>query len=90
MFVLLQATDPASGMSFLDVMLNAPAEVKALVVVLLVMLLVSFFIVGVKALRIFQAGSQSKRFLDMFWAQESATSWSPERIESVYAQITNR
>ncbi|SRR5690606_20634141 len=87
MFVLLQATDPASGMSFLDVMLNAPAEVKALVVVLLVMLLVSFFIVGVKALRIFQAGSQSKRFLDMFWAQESATSWSPERIESVYAQI---
>lgn len=87
MFVLLQATDPKGGMGFIDLMLAAPPEVKALVVVLLVMMLVSFFIVGVKFVRILQAGSQSKRFLDMFWAQESASSWSPERIESVYAQL---
>lgn len=87
MFVLLQATDPASSMTFVDVMLDAPPTVKALVVILLVMLLVSFFIVGVKLVRILQAGSQSKRFLDMFWAQESTSTWSPDRIESVYAQI---
>jgi biopolymer transport protein TolQ len=89
--VLLQAT-PAAGQAvegtrFLDVMLNAPIEVKALVVVLLVMLLVSFFIVGAKAVRFFQASRQSRRFLDMFWAQESTGAWDPERIESVYAQI---
>ncbi len=89
LFVFLQAT-PAPAVDqtrFLDVMLNAPAEVKALVVILVVMLLGSFFVVGVKLVRILQASSQSKRFLDMFWAQEGTGTWEPERLESVYAQI---
>lgn len=88
--VLLQAAPAghaAESTRFFDVMLNAPAEVKALVVILLVMLIVSFFIVGVKAARFFQASRQSRRFLDMFWAQESTGTWEPERLESVYAQI---
>lgn len=88
--VLLQAapaTNGVEGTRFWDVMLNAPAEVKALVVILLVMLLGSFFVVGVKLVRVVQASSQSKRFLDMFWAQESTGTWEPERLESVYSQI---
>lgn len=85
--VLLQATPAAGDTSFVDVMLNAPPAVKALVVILLVMLLVSFFIVGVKLVRIVQASSHSKRFLDMFWAQESTGTWEPERLEAVYSQI---
>ncbi len=88
-FVLLQATSEGAveGTRFFDVMLNAPFEVKGLVVILVVMLLVSFFIVGVKAVRIFQAASHSKRFLDMFWAQEKTGTWEPERLETVYSQI---
>ncbi|MCZ7687254.1 MAG: MotA/TolQ/ExbB proton channel family protein [Sandaracinaceae bacterium] len=88
-FVLLQGPTGGAveGTGFLQVMLNAPPEVKALVVILVVMLLVSFFIVGVKAVRVFQAASHSKRFLDMFWAQESTGTWAPERLETVYSQI---
>ncbi len=86
-FVLLQAAPPADDTHFVGVMLNAPAEVKALVVILLVMLLGSFFVFGVKLVRVVQASSQTKRFLDMFWAQESTGTWEPERLESVYSQI---
>jgi biopolymer transport protein TolQ len=84
--VPLQAA-PAAQTHFWDVMLNAPPEVKALVVILMVMLLGSFFVVGVKLVRIVQASRQSKQFLDMFWAQESSGTWEPERLESVYGQI---
>lgn len=90
--VLLQATGGASaageGTGFFDVMVNAPPSVKVLVVILVVMLLVSFFIVGVKAVRMIQASSQSKRFLDLFWADEATGgAWAPERLESIYSQI---
>lgn len=92
-FVLLQArgaadaAEVASGMRFVDVMRNAPPEVMALVVLLVVMLLVSFFIFGVKLVRLLQAGSQSRRFLDLFWADEGKTPWTPERLEGIYAQV---
>jgi biopolymer transport protein TolQ len=82
-----RAVAVASDTDFWDVMLNAPPEVKALIVILMVMLVVTFFIVGVKWIRVFSASRQSKRFLDIFWAQESTGTWAPERIESVYAQI---
>jgi biopolymer transport protein TolQ len=90
---MLQAADAAvrAGRStrFLDVMLNAPPEVKVLVGILLVMLVLSFFIVGAKAARLFRASRQSRRFLDVFWAQESTGSWEHERLESIYAQVKN-
>lgn len=90
--VTLQASDaiagrPTGGTGFWEVMLNAPPSVKALVVVLIVMLLVSFFIVGVKAVRMIQASTQTKRFLDLFWADEATGHWAPERLESIYSQL---
>lgn len=69
-------------------MINAPLSVKALVLTLIVMVLVSFFIVGVKMVRMFQASSQSKKFLDLFWADEAGGApWAPERLETIYSQI---
>src|SRR5687767_13037287 len=99
--VLLQAAQPPTApapsgpaapageanIDFIDVMINAPAEVKALVVILVVMFVLSLFIMGAKGWRMFSATRQSKRFLDMFWAQEQGGTWAPERLESVYAQI---
>lgn len=85
-FVLLQATTTAAP-GFVDVMLNAPWEVKALVLVLVVMFLTSLFVMGVKAVRMFQASSQSKRFLDLFWADEASGHWAPERLETIYSQL---
>ncbi|MFK7985186.1 MAG: MotA/TolQ/ExbB proton channel family protein [Sandaracinaceae bacterium] len=77
----------AASPGFWDVMLNAPWEVKSLVVVLLVMFLVSLFIMGVKGVRMVQASSQSKRFLDLFWADEASGTWAPERLETIYSQL---
>ncbi|HJL17113.1 MAG TPA: MotA/TolQ/ExbB proton channel family protein [Sandaracinaceae bacterium LLY-WYZ-13_1] len=90
--VTLQGASPDGGAAmadttFWDVMLSAPPTVKALVVVLVVMLLVSFFIVGVKAVRMIQASTQSKRFLDLFWADEATGHWAPERLEAIYSQL---
>lgn len=78
---------PVADTGFWDVLLNAPPEVKALIVVLTVMLLVSFFIVGVKAVRMIQASTQSKRFLDLFWAEEATGIWAPERLEAIYSRL---
>ena len=85
MFVYLQA---ASGdYSFFNLVMNSPAEVKALILTLVVMMFVSWFIVGAKLVRMLQATSQTRRFLALFWAEEESGTWAPERIETVYAQI---
>ncbi|MCB9595624.1 MAG: MotA/TolQ/ExbB proton channel family protein [Sandaracinaceae bacterium] len=67
--------------------MGAPLVVKALILVLVVMMLVSWFIVGAKLVRMFQVTAQTRRFLKLFWAEEESGTWAPERIESVYAQI---
>jgi len=85
MFVYLQAT--ADDYSFWNLVMGSPAVVKALIVLLIVMMLVSWFIVGAKVVRMFQATSQTRRFLALFWADEESGTWAPERIETVYAQI---
>lgn len=90
--VLLQATPDAEAVadqySFIELVLNSPPVVKALVVVLVVMSLVSWFIVGAKLVRVLQAGSQTKAFLTKFWADEAkGGNWGPERLEGLYAQV---
>ena len=84
--VFLQETTP-DDYSWLALVLAAPAEVKALIIVLLVMMLISWFIVGVKIVGLLQATMQTRRFLSLFWAEEESGTWSPDRIETVYAQI---
>lgn len=85
MFVLLQATP--DDYSFWNLVMASPLVVKALILVLVVMMLVSWFIVGAKLVRLFQATSETRKFLRLFWAEEETGTWAPERIESVYAQI---
>lgn len=85
MFVLLQATP--DDYSFWNLVMASPLVVKALILVLVVMMLVSWFIVGAKLVRLFQATSETRKFLRLFWAEEESGTWAPERIESVYAQI---
>lgn len=85
MFVYLQAT--ADDYSYWNLVINSPPLVKALIMVLVVMALVSWFIMGAKAVRLFDASAKTRRFLKLFWAEEESGSWAPERIESVYSQI---
>ncbi|MEZ4337464.1 MAG: MotA/TolQ/ExbB proton channel family protein [Sandaracinaceae bacterium] len=85
MFVYLQAT--TEDYNFWNLVMAAPLVVKALILVLVVMMLVSWFIVGAKLVRMFQATSETRRFLQLFWAEEESGTWAPERIETVYAQI---
>lgn len=85
MFVFLQAT--ADDYSYWNLVINAPPLVKALIMVLVVMALTSWFIMGAKAVRLFDASTKTRRFLVLFWAEEESGTWAPERIESVYSQI---
>jgi len=87
MFVYLQASPTPDDYSFFNLVMGAPTEVKALILALTVMMLVSWFIVGAKLVRLIQATSQTRRFLRLFWAEEESGTWAPERIETVYAQI---
>ena len=91
-FVLLQASAApaeaaASELGYWALVANAPIEVKALILVLAVMSLVSWFIIGAKLVRLVQASGHSRRFLDLFWAQEGTTPWAADRLESVYSQV---
>ena len=68
MFVFLQAT--ADEYSYWNLVVNAPPLVKALVAVLVVMAFLSWFIMGAKAVRLFQAALQTRTFLLLFWREE--------------------
>lgn len=94
-FVILQggggAGVAAEGRVALDpfeLILDAGPVVKLVMLVLLVMSLLSWFIMGAKLVRLVQASSQSKRFLDIFWADEQGgAAWAPERLESIYSRV---
>ena len=92
-FVILQGgggAGAAQGHVALDpfeLILDAGPVVKLVMLVLLVMSLLSWFIMGAKLVRLVQASSQSKRFLDIFWADEQGGAWAPERLESIYAAV---
>lgn len=92
-FVILQGgggAGAAQGHVALDpfeLILDAGPVVKLVMLVLLVMSLLSWFIMGAKLVRLVQASSQSKRFLDIFWADEQGGAWAPERLESIYAGV---
>lgn len=88
--VLLQAEPAATAeqYGFWELVMNSPPVVKALVLVLVVMSLVSWFIVGAKLVRVLQAGSHTKSFLTKFWADEATGgTWAPDRLETLYAQV---
>jgi biopolymer transport protein TolQ len=90
--VLLQAAPAAQAAEpvALDpwqLMLDATPVVKIVMVLLVVMSVVCWFIMGAKWVRVFQATRHSRRFLDLFWAQEGNAPWAAERLEAIYGQI---
>jgi biopolymer transport protein TolQ len=56
--------------------------------VLGLMSVVCWFIIGSKLLRLERATRQSNRFLDLFWESSRGQSWTAERLESIYAQLS--
>ena len=75
-----QALDPW------ELILEASPIVKAVMILLLLMFLVSSFITGAKLVRLMQATGKSRRFLDLFW-QGEGPDWTTERLEELYAQV---
>ncbi len=91
--VLLQLAQPgahAAGGAQLNpwqLVLHASTVVHIVLLVLVLMSLVSWFIIGVKVVRLGRAASQSSKFLDTFWStQQFGTTWTSERLEGVYAK----
>jgi len=55
---------------------------------LLGMSLLSWFVVGTKAVRIVAAHRQSAAFLDIFWSKDEGNKWPADRLEAIYARIS--
>jgi biopolymer transport protein TolQ len=71
-----------------QLVLNASPTVKLVMVVLVMMSLVCWFIIGSKLVRLERATRQSNRFLDMFWDSAKGQTWTPDRLEAIYAQLS--
>jgi biopolymer transport protein TolQ len=71
-----------------ELVMQASPTVKLVMVVLLLMSVVCWFIIGSKLFRLERATRQSNRFLDLFWESSRGQSWSAERLESIYAQLS--
>lgn len=87
--VNLQAGDAEPTHAALDpwnLIMDASAVVKTVMVILVLMGLMCFFVMGAKAVRLAQASGRSKRFLALFWSEEES-GWNTERLESLYAQV---
>ncbi len=66
---------------------EASPMVQAVLVILIVMSIGSWFVVGLKWMQFTRARSQSKRFLDLFWGGDRQVGWNPQRLEAVYGQL---
>jgi biopolymer transport protein TolQ len=65
--VLLQAGPPEDKLDIVSLMLHASDVAKAVLVLLMLMSLVSWYVIGTKSLYLSRASSRSNRFLDAFW-----------------------
>ena len=74
-------------LDFWQLIFEATIVVKSVMLLLVLMFVACLFIMGVKAVQLFQAGSKSRRFLEAFWGGEEGPNWSTERLESLYAQV---
>ena len=66
---------------------DASAVVKSVMVILVLMGVICAFIIGAKSVRLFQAMSKSKGFLGAFWGGDEGPNWSTERLEGLYSQV---
>jgi biopolymer transport protein TolQ len=65
--VLLQAGTPDDKLDIISLMLHASDVAKAVLVLLMLMSLVSWYVIGTKAVYLSRASGRSNRFLDAFW-----------------------
>ena len=65
--VLLQAGTPEDKLDIVSLMLHASDVAKAVLVLLMLMSLVSWYVIGTKTLYLSRASGRSNRFLDAFW-----------------------
>jgi len=90
--VTLQASTAAAPAKKLDpwqLVVGASPTVKLVMMLLAGMSLVCWFIIGAKLFRLGRATGQSNRFLDLFWESGRGQTWSAERLESIYGQLSS-
>lgn len=75
----MQASQQAhsGGFNIVELLLGASGVVRAVVVILLIMSLISWYIIGYKWLYLSRAAAQSEKFLDEFWRSK--------RLDEVFA-----
>ncbi len=85
---LQDAAEPAEATLDVWKLITEASFVVQLVMLALVLMSVAcWFIIGFKVVRFFQAANSSRDFLTLFWADQQH-SWTTERLESVYAQVS--
>ena len=47
-----------------------------------------WFVVGTKLVRLLQAQRQSSAFLDVFWNRSEGNKWPADRLEAIYARVS--
>ena len=75
--VLLQAGTPEGQLDIVSLMLHASEVAKAVLMLLMLMSLVSWYVIGTKSLYLSRAMGRSNRFLDAFWKTARHTSGLP-------------
>lgn len=74
--VTAQAASPEQARGVIEILLEADGVVTAVLVVLTVMSLLSWYVIGYKALYLRRARVESSRFLETFWASK--------RLDAIY------
>jgi biopolymer transport protein TolQ len=87
--LLLQAEPLSEALDPWALIWNATTVVKLVMLVLALMALGSWFISGMKLVRLAQARAASLKFLAIFWNKDEGNAWSGKRLEAIYAQIAS-
>lgn len=70
-----------------ELIIQASFVVKAVMILLVVMSVITWFIVGAKLTQLGSAGRLSRQFLQLFWSKGNRGQWDSARLEHVYHQL---
>lgn len=70
-----------------QLVIGASPVVQLVLIILVLMSVVCWYIIGAKMIRLGQATTQSRGFLELFWSKQKARQWDARSMTDIYSQL---
>lgn len=70
-----------------QLVIGASPVVQLVLIILVLMSVVCWYIIGAKMIRLGQATTQSRGFLELFWSKQKVRQWDARSMTDIYSQL---